>query len=341
MLKEAIYKVVERIDLEEDEMSEVVEKMMEGIATPSQISALLVGLRMKGESIPEITGAAKVMINKSKRIISRHSIVVDLCGTGGDQQMTFNVSTVASLITAGAGVPVAKHGNRSVSSQSGSADVLEELGVNINISPAGAENCLNEVGIVFLFAPIYHPAMRFVSQPRKDIGIRSIFNLLGPITNPAGVKHQVMGVYSGVLLKPMAKVLRNLGCIRSMVVHGSDSLDEITVTGKTDIAELKDGMVKAYQLDPADLGFKRRKLEELRGGNTVENAKTLLSVLKGEEREAKRDISVLNAAAALVVAGKASDMKEGVALAEESIDTGSALNKLNSLTKFTVSWKDN
>jgi anthranilate phosphoribosyltransferase len=340
MLKEAIYKVVERIDLEEDEMSEVVEKMMEGIATPSQISALLVGLRMKGESIPEITGAAKVMINKSKRIISRHSIVVDLCGTGGDQQMTFNVSTVASLITAGAGVPVAKHGNRSVSSQSGSADVLEELGVNINISPAGAENCLNEVGIVFLFAPIYHPAMRFVSQPRKDIGIRSIFNLLGPITNPAGVKHQVMGVYSGVLLKPMAKVLRNLGCIRSMVVHGSDSLDEITVTGKTDIAELKDGMVKAYQLDPADLGFKRRKLEELRGGNTVENAKTLLSVLKGEEREAKRDISVLNAAAALVVAGKASDMKEGVALAEESIDTGSALNKLNSLTKFTVSWKD-
>ena len=341
MLKEAIYKVVERIDLEEDEMSEVVEKMMEGIATPSQISALLVGLRMKGESIPEITGAAKVMINKSKRIISRHKTVVDLCGTGGDQQMTFNVSTVASLITAGAGVPVAKHGNRSVSSQSGSADVLEELGININISPAGAENCLNEVGIVFLFAPIYHPAMRFVSQPRKEIGIRSIFNLLGPITNPAGVKHQVMGVYSGVLLKPMAKVLRNLGCVRSMVVHGSDSLDEITVTGKTEIAELKDGMVKSYQFDPVDLGFKRRKLEELRGGNTVENAKTLLSVLKGEEREAKRDISVLNAAAALVVAGKASDMKEGVARAEESIDTGSALNKLNSLTKFTVSWKDN
>jgi anthranilate phosphoribosyltransferase len=341
MLKEAIYKVVERIDLEEDEMSEVVEKMMEGMATPSQISALLVGLRMKGESIPEITGAAKVMVNKSKRIIPGHKPVVDLCGTGGDQQMTFNVSTVASLITAGAGVPVAKHGNRSVSSQSGSADVLEELGVNINISPAGAENCLNEVGMVFLFAPIYHPAMRFVSEPRKEIGIRTIFNLLGPITNPAGVKHQVMGVYSGVLLKPMAKVLRNLGCVRSMVVHGSDSLDEITVTGKTEIAELKDGMVKSYQFDPADLGFKRRKLEELRGGNTVENAKILLSVLKGDEREAKRDISVLNAAAALVVSGKASDLKEGVALAEESIDTGSALNKLNSLTKFTVSWKDN
>ena len=340
MLKEVIYKVVERIDLEEDEMSEVVEKMMEGIATPSQISALLVGLRMKGESIAEITGAAKVMINKSRRIVSRHSTPVDLCGTGGDQQMTFNVSTVASFIAAGAGVPVAKHGNRSVSSHSGSADVLEELGVNINISPAGAENCLNEVGIVFLFAPIYHPAMKFVSQSRKEIGIRSIFNLLGPITNPAGVKHQVMGVYSGVLLQPMAKVLRNLGCIRSMVVHGSDSLDEITVTGKTDIAELKDGMVKTYQIDPGDLGLKRRKSEELRGGNAVDNAKILLSVLKGEEREAKRDISVLNAAAAIVVAGKASDMKEGVALAEESIDTGSALNKLNSLTKFTVSWKD-
>lgn len=341
MLKEALYKVVERIDLEEDEMSEVVEKMMEGIATPSQISALLVGLRMKGESITEITGAAKVMINKSKRIISRHNNVVDLCGTGGDQQMTFNVSTVASFIAAGAGVPVAKHGNRSVSSLSGSADVLEELGVNINISPAGAESCLNEVGIVFLFAPIYHPAMRFVSEPRKEIGMRSIFNLLGPITNPAGVKHQVMGVYSGVLLTPIAKVLRNLGCLRSMVVHGSDSLDEITVTGKTEVAELKDGMVKSYQFDPADLGFKKRKLEELRGGNTVENAKILLSVLKGEEREGKRDISVLNAAAALVVAGNASDMKEGVALAEESIDTGSAMNKLNSLTKFTLSWKDN
>ncbi|MBI4228418.1 MAG: anthranilate phosphoribosyltransferase [Deltaproteobacteria bacterium] len=340
MLKESISKVVERIDLEEHEMSEVMEKMMEGVATPSQISALLVGLRMKGEAISEITGAAKVMIEKSKRIISRHATVVDLCGTGGDRQMTFNVSTVASLITAGAGVAVAKHGNRSVSSQAGSADVLEELGVNINISPMGAENCLNEVGIVFLFAPIYHPAMKFVSELRKDIGIRTIFNVLGPITNPAGVKHQVMGVYSGVLLKPMAKVLRNLGCLRSMVVHGADSLDEITVTGKTEIAELKDGMVKAYQFDPADLGFKRRKLEELRGGNTVENAKTLLSVLKGEEREAKRDISVLNAAAALVVAGKASDMKEGVAMAEESIDTGSALNKLNSLTKFTVSWKD-
>lgn len=341
MLKEAIRRVVERIDLEEDEMSEVVEKMMDGTATPSQVSALLIGLRMKGESIPEITGAAKVMINKSKRIVSRHDTVVDLCGTGGDQQMTFNVSTVASFITAGAGIPVAKHGNRSVSSQSGSADVLEELGVDIDISPAGAENCLNEVGIAFLFAPVYHPAMKFVAQTRKEIGVRSIFNILGPITNPAGVKHQVMGVYSGVLLQPMAKVLRNLGCVRSMVVHGFDSLDEITVTGKTEVAELKDGMVRLYQFDPADLGFKRRKLEELRGGNAVENARILLSILKGEEKEAKRDICVLNTAAALVVAGKANDMKEGAALAEESIDSGKAMEKLNSLIKFSVSWKQN
>jgi anthranilate phosphoribosyltransferase len=340
MLKEAINKVVERIDLEESEMSEVVEKMMDGIATPSQISALLVGLRMKGESIPEITGAARVMIEKAKKIMSHHDVIVDLCGTGGDQQFTFNISTASSFIAAGAGVVVAKHGNRSVSSQAGSADVLEELGVNINISPKGAEMCLNEIGYVFLFAPVYHPAMKKVSMPRKEIGIRTIFNVLGPITNPAGVKYQVMGVYSEVLLTPIAKVLRNLGRIRAMVIHGADSLDEITVTGKTQIAELKGGMVKIKQFDPLNLGFKRRKLEELRGGNARDNAQILMSILKGEERGAKREVSVLNAAAAILVAGQASDMKEAVAIAEDSIDSGKALKKLNSFSKFTVGWKD-
>ncbi len=339
MIKKAISKVVERIDLEEEEMAQVMEKMMGGVATQSQMAAILVALRMKGESVSEITGAAKVMREKSVKIKPNCSVVVDLCGTGGDQQGTFNVSTVASLIVAGAEIAVAKHGNRSVSSQVGSADVLEELGANINLSPQGSERCLNEIGIAFLFAPLYHPAMKNVSQLRKEIGTRTIFNVLGPITNPAGIKHQVMGMYSEALLEPMAKVLRNLGYIRAMVVHGADRLDEITVTGKTQIAELKDGMVKTYQFDPADyLGFKRRKLEEIKGGNVRENAQILLSILRGEEREAKREIAVLNAAAGILVSGGADDMKEAIARAEESIETRKALFKLNELIKFTRSW---
>ncbi|MGE5443219.1 MAG: anthranilate phosphoribosyltransferase [Ignavibacteriales bacterium] len=341
MIKKAISKIVERIDLEEEEMAQVMEKMMGGVATPSQMAAILVALRMKGESVSEITGAAKVMREKSVKIQLNRSVVVDLCGTGGDQQGTFNVSTVASLIVAGAEIAVAKHGNRSVSSQVGSADVLEELGANINLSPQGSERCLNEIGIAFLFAPIYHPAMKNVSQLRKEIGTRTIFNVLGPITNPAGIKHQVMGMYSEALLEPMAKVLRNLGYIRAMVVHGADRLDEITVTGKTQIAELKDGMVKTYQFDPADyLGFKRRKLEELKGGNVRENAQILLSILRGEEREAKREVAVLNAAAGILVSGGADDMKEAITRAEESIETRKALFKLNELIKFTRSWSD-
>jgi anthranilate phosphoribosyltransferase len=340
MIKEAIAKVVERIDLQEEEMAQVVQEMMEGVATPSQIAAFLAGLRMKGETISEITGAAKVMISKATKIKPNELVVVDLCGTGGDQQGTFNVSTVASFIAAGAGVSVAKHGNRSVSSQVGSADVLEELGVNISLSPRGAERCLNEVGIAFLYAPVFHPAMKNVAQLRRDIAIRTIFNVLGPLTNPAGVRHQVMGIYSEVLLNPIAKVLRNLGYIRAMVVHGSDSLDEITVTGKTQVAELKDGMVKTHQLEPLDLGFKRRKLDELRGGNAKDNGEVLLSILKGDEREAKREIAVLNAAAAILVAGAASDMKEAITKAEESIDTKKALSKLNGLIKFTRSWNE-
>jgi anthranilate phosphoribosyltransferase len=340
MIKKAISKVVERIDLEEEEMAQVMDKIMGGVATPSQMAALLVALRMKGESVPEITGAAKVMKKKSTKIKSNHSVVVDLCGTGGDQQGTFNVSTVASLIVAGAEIPVAKHGNRSVSSQVGSADVLEELGVNINLSPIGSERSLNEIGIAFLFAPIYHPATKNVTQTRKEIGTRTIFNVLGPITNPAGIKHQVMGIYSEALLEHMAKVLRNLGYVRAMVVHGADRLDEITVTGKTQIAELKDGMVKTYQFDPADLGFKRRKLEELKGGNLRENTQILLSILRGEEREAKREVAVLNAAAGILVSGGADDMKDAITMAEESIDTNKALIKLNELIKFTKGWSD-
>ncbi len=336
MIKEAIAKVVERIDLEEDEMSEVVEEMMDGEATPGQISSFLVALRMKGESVAEITGAARVMLDKATKITSSHEVIVDLCGTGGDRQGTFNVSTAAAFVVAGAGVPVAKHGNRSVSSYVGSADVLEALGVDINHSTEVARKCLDEAGIVFLFAPLYHPAMKNVAGPRKEIGVRTIFNILGPIVNPAGVKHQVIGVYSEVLLDPVVKVLRNLGHKSAMVVHGSDSMDEITVTGKTVVAELREGMVKKYQFDPSEIGIKRWSPSELKGGrNAKENARILLSVLKGEEREAKRDIVLINAAAAIYVSETSPDIREALERAVESVDSGKALSKLEELARLT------
>jgi anthranilate phosphoribosyltransferase len=336
MIKEAIAKVVEKIDLEEHEMSDVVEMMMEGEAAPGQISSFLVALRMKGESVSEITGAAKAMLDKASRIQSRHEVVVDLCGTGGDRQGTFNVSTVAAFVVAGAGVPVAKHGNRSVSSYVGSADVLEALGVDITHSAEVARKCLDEAGIVFLFAPLYHPAMKNVAGPRKEIGVRTIFNILGPIVNPAGVKHQVVGVHSEVLLDPVVKVLRNLGHKSAMVVHGTDSMDEITVTGKTVVAELKDGMVKKYQFDPLDLGIKRRNVSELKGGRTAkENARIFRSILKGEEKEAKRDIVLINAAAAIYVSETSPDLREALERAVESLDSGKALSKLEELAKLT------
>ncbi len=336
MIKEAISKLVERIDLEEDEMSAVVEQMMEGEATPAQISSFLVALRMKGESVPEITGAAKAMFEKAGKVTTSREAVVDLCGTGGDSLGTYNISTTASFIVAGAGVPVAKHGNRSVSSPVGSADVLEALGVDISHTSELAGKCLDEIGIVFLFAPIYHPAMKYVAGPRKEVGIRTVFNILGPIVNPARVKHQVMGVYSEVLIDPVVKVLRNLGHKSAMVVHGSDSLDELTISGKTIVSELKDGMVRKYQLDPTELGIKRRELKELKGGaNPKDNAEIVLSILKGEEKEAKRDVALLNAAAAIYVAERAGDMTEALSAAKESLDSGAALKKLNELISFT------
>lgn len=335
MINDAINKVVERVDLEEEEMAEVIEQIMDGEATPSQIASFLTALRMKGEAVSEITGAAKVMLDKANRISVTHDLAVDLCGTGGDHHGTFNVSTAASFVVAGAGVPVAKHGNRSVSSPVGSADVLEALGANIDYSIEHAQKCLEEVGIVFLFAPLYHPAMKHVAVPRKEMGIRTIFNILGPISNPAGVKHQVIGVYSESLLDPVIKVLRNLGHSNAMVIHGSDAMDEFTVTGKTVVAELRDGMVKKYQLDPSELGLKKRKLEELKGGQTSEeNAEIILSVFKGEEKEAKRDIVLLNAAAAIYVTQNEADFNDALEKAIESLDSGNALSKLNQFIEF-------
>ncbi len=335
MIEEAISKVVERIDLSEEEMEGVMAEMMEARATPGQVAAILVALRMKGETIAEIVGAARVMREKCVKLTPGDPRAVDLCGTGGDRLDTFNVSTVASFIVAGAGVSVAKHGNRSVSSRVGSADVLEELGVNLELSPEQAERCLNEVGIVFLYAPLYHPAMKNVATPRREIGIRTIFNVLGPMTNPAGVKHQVMGVYSGVLLEPIAKALRSLGSERAMVVHGDDGTDEITVTTKTSVAELKEGIVKCYTIEPEEFGLRRSRLEELQGGDARRNAQITLAILRGEEEGAKRDISLINAAAAIAVSGKASDLREGLEMAAEAVDSGRALAKLNELVKFS------
>lgn len=340
MVSETISALVNRLDLEESEISPIFEQMMNGKLTDSQIAAFLVALRIKGETIQEITGTAKVMTDKAVKINHSYDNVVDLCGTGGDTHGTFNISTAASFVVAGAGVPVAKHGNRSVSSYVGSADVLEELGVKIDINPAGAEKCLQETGITFLFAPIYHPAMKNVATVRKEIGIRTIFNLIGPIINPANVKHQIIGVYNEFLIEPVAKVLRNLGSKHVLVVHGSDSMDEITVTSPTSIAELKDGIVKTKLLDPRDFKFKNHKLSEILGGKTSrENAYILLDILNGKDKGAKRDATLLNAAAAILVSDKVLEFSEAIDLAKESIDNGSAMKKLENLVKFTNDWK--
>lgn len=340
MVSETISSLVNRLDLEESEISAIFEQMMNGKLTDSQIAAFLVALRIKGETIQEITGTAKVMTDKAVKINHSYDNVVDLCGTGGDTLGTFNISTAASFVVAGAGVPVAKHGNRSVSSYVGSADVLEELGVKIDINPAGAEKCLQETEITFLFAPIYHPAMKNVATVRKEIGIRTIFNLIGPIINPASVKHQIIGVYNEFLIEPVAKVLRNLGSKHILVVHGSDSMDEITVTGPTSIAELKDGIVKTKLLDPSNFKFKNHKLSEILGGKTSrENADILLDILNGKDKGAKRDATLLNAAAAIFVSDKVLEFSEAIDLAKESIDNGSAMKKLEDLVKFTNDWK--
>lgn len=336
MIKESLLKLVERVDLEEEEIVDVANLMMQGELSDAEISAFLVALRMKGETITEITGVAKTLISKAKKIKTNLKNVVDMCGTGGDSHGTFNISTTAAFITAGAGIPVAKHGNRSVSSPVGSADVLEELGVDINITPEAAEECLNKTGIVFMFAPVYHSAMKYVAKTRKEIGIRTVFNLIGPLVNPASVEHQLIGVYSESLLKPIAKVLRNLGSKRAMVVHGADSMDEITVTGKTSVAELREGVVKTHQIDPIDLGIKQSSLEELKGGsNAKENAGITLSILKGEETGPKSDVALLNAAAAILVADGAENLKEALEIAKNSVLSGNALRKLEKLSSFT------
>lgn len=331
MIKEAISLLIEKIDLSEAEMAEAMREIMEGKATDAQIGAFLTALRLKGETIDEITGAAKVMREKALSIKAPAG-TVDTCGTGGDMAHTFNISTIAAFIVAGAGIPVAKHGNRSVSSKSGSADVLQALGVNIELPPERIEKCLREVGFGFLFAPVFHGAMKYALGPRREIGIRTVFNILGPLTNPAGAKYQVLGVYSSDLTETMAKVLGNLGCIHAFVVHGEDGLDEITITGKTKVSELKGGKVENYFIEPSDFGIKTGIIEDLLGGEAKENAEITINILKGK-KGSKRDIVLLNASAAIVASGKAKDLKEGIAIAERSIDSGAALRKLEEIRK--------
>lgn len=334
MIKEAIAKVVVKTDLTEAEAEAVMREIMQGEATDAQISSYITALRMKGETVEEITGSARVMREKAVPIRLDAKYQVDTCGTGGDMAHTFNVSTTAAFVVAGAGVTVAKHGNRSVSSKSGSADVLQALGVNIEIAAHRVEECMKEVGIAFLFAPMMHQAMKYAIGPRREIGIRTIFNILGPLTNPARVTSQIMGVYSAELTSTLAQALGNLGAKRAFVVHGMDRLDEITITGKTRVSEFRDGKVADYFIHPSDFGMSTGKAEDLRGGDAKDNAVITIDVLKGRKGP-RRDIVLLNAAAGLVASGKASDIKEGITIAAESIDSGAGMKKLEALKAFT------
>ncbi len=329
-IQEAIAKVIEGADLSRGEMTDAMNQIMSGEATDAQIGAFLIALRVKDESVDEIAGAASVMREKAMPIATKHDVIVDTCGTGGDHSGTFNISTTAAFVAAGAGLCVAKHGNRAATSQSGSADVLSALGVNIEASPETVSRCLDDVGIGFLFAISLHGAMKYAIGPRREIGARTIFNALGPLSNPAGAKRQVVGVYSAALTETLAGVLATLGSERAFVVHGSDGLDEMTLTGPTRVSELKAGSVSTYEVLPRDFGLGQATAEALKGGDADYNAEITRSILNGEEGP-RRDIVLLNAAAAIVAGDKARDLNEGVQVAAEVIDSGKALEKLEGL----------
>ncbi len=347
MIKESITKLVRREHLSEKEASEVMTEIMSGEATEAQVASFITALRMKGETVEEITGCARVMRNFATPIRYRASIgldrddinidretILDTCGTGGDGTNTFNVSTATALVIASCGLPVAKHGNRSVSSACGSADVLEALGVNLNVTPEKVEECLTAIHIGFLFAPALHGAMKYAIGPRRQIGIRTVFNILGPLTNPAGAAFQLMGVYDASLLEVLASVLKNLGSRRAWIAHGDDGVDEISITGPTRIAELSNGEIKSFTITPEDYNIQRASLDDIRGGNATENAQIIRSILKGEKGP-KRNIVLLNAAAGLFLGGKAQSVKDGVALAEKAIDTGLTAATLQQLVAIT------
>ncbi len=327
--KALIAKVAAGASLTRDEAAAAFDRMMSGEATPSQMGGLLMGLRVRGETVDEITGAVTTMRAKMLSVKAPPD-AIDVVGTGGDASGSFNISTCAAFIVAGAGVPVAKHGNRALSSKSGAADVLAALGVKIDLTAAQVGKCIREAGIGFMFAPAHHPAMKNVGPTRVELGTRTIFNLLGPLSNPAGVKRQMVGTFSRQWVEPMAQVLKNLGSEAVWVVHGSDGLDEITIAGPTSVAALENGTIRTFEITPEEVGLGRAKPEALKGGDADHNAKALLDVLKGKPGPF-RDVAILNAAAALVVAGKAKDLQQGAALAAKSIDSSEAEGKLDRL----------
>jgi anthranilate phosphoribosyltransferase len=320
--KALIAKAATGAPLTREEATQAFDRMMSGEATPSQMGGFLMALRVRGETVDEITGAVTTM--RAKMLpVEAPADAVDVVGTGGDASGSYNISTCAAFIVAGAGVPVAKHGNRALSSRSGAADVLAALGVRIDLMPEAISRCIKQAGIGFMFAPVHHPAMKNVGPTRVELGTRTIFNLLGPLSNPAGVKRQMVGVFSKQWVEPVAQVLKNLGSVRALVVHGSDGLDEITTAGPTSVASLENDQVKTFEITPEEFGLQRSKPDALRGGEAEQNAEALKAVLQGQPGP-YRDVAVLNAAAALFVSGKAKDLKEGVTLAQESIDSGAA-----------------
>lgn len=335
MLKPFIAKVIEKINLTENEAEEAMFIIMDGNATQAQIGGFLTALRMKGETAEEITGFARTMRKKAAGIYPKVDFSVDTCGTGGDCTHTINISTGAAFIAAAAGVPVAKHGNRSVSSKCGSADVLEELGVIIDLQPEKVVKCIEEVGIGFMFAPIFHKSMSNAAGPRKELGVRTIFNILGPLTNPANASGQLIGVFKKELADTMAEVLLKLGVKKAMVVHGSDGLDEITVSGPTFVTELNEGKIFRYMISPENLGIQRSDTKELVGGDKAENAQAIKGVLNGQRNGAVRDAIVLNSAATLYIGNKVKNLAEGAVLANEIIDAGKAAGKLDEFIEYT------
>jgi anthranilate phosphoribosyltransferase len=333
MIKEAIAQLVGGHSLTMDEASAVMNEIMEGSATPAQFGALVTALRLKGETVEEIAGFARTMRSKALRV-SISEPVVDTCGTGGDGKGTFNISTTAAFVVAACGLKVAKHGNRAMSSQCGSADVLEVLGVKIDLNPEQVQKCLEKVGIGFMLAPVFHPSMKYAAAPRKEVGIRTVFNILGPLTNPAGARAQVLGVPEKSLTEKMATVLKMLDCQHALVVHGEDGLDEITITGKTFVSELKKGSIKNYEVTPEEFGLPRAKPDSLKGGTVKDNAELLRSILSGK-KGAQRDIVLMNAAAALLAGDKITTLGQGITLAEQAIDNGKALQKVEELISFS------
>lgn len=333
-IKEAIQSVIDKTNLTEDNAYSVAMNIMEGSATDAQISALLVALRLKGETIEEITGFVRAMREKATPIPAASKDLVDTCGTGGDCSGTFNVSTVSGLVAAAAGCNVAKHGNRSVSSQCGSADLLMELGLNLELSAEQVAKCIDEQGFGFLFAPLLHKAMKYAIGPRREIGIRTIFNILGPMTNPASAKRQLLGVFDGGLTEPLCMVLQRLGSEHVMVVHGEDGLDEITLADKTRVTELNNGKVQTYQIEPEQFGLTRAPIESIKGGDPAQNKAIALSILKGE-KSTPRDMVLLNTGAVMYVGGKAESVKAGIQMTAEIIDSGKAMEKLQTIIKAT------